>query len=103
MDGRPRADDGDRDSRNVGDSLLARRILPPAAARDCRRDDARLALVIVVDGNVRPLRSGTRCIDRPRASVNVDATARIMWSQLPRYHRTRLRRNRGLQIKFRSR
>ena len=39
----------------------------------------------------------------PAATLNIDATARIMWSPLPRYHRARLRRNGGLQIKSRSR
>jgi hypothetical protein len=40
---RPRTDDGDRDSRGFGAPLLARRLLPPAAARNYRC--ARLALV----------------------------------------------------------
>ena len=53
MDGRPRTDDGDRDSRGFRAPLLARRLLPPAAARNYRCDDARLSLVNVVGGDVR--------------------------------------------------
>ena len=53
MDGRPRTDDRDRDSRGIGDPLLARRLLAPGAARGYRCGDARLSLVNVVGDDVR--------------------------------------------------
>ena len=64
MDGRPRTDDGDHDSRGVGDPLLARRLLPPSAARDYRCDDARLALVRVRRRAEQLGQHGPDCLDQ---------------------------------------